>query len=55
MAALLVVSESHHGASLDMISFSNGKVGSIYWGKFAQGPIHVLPMWDTTWTLLSCL
>ncbi len=27
------------------------KVGSIYWGEFAQGPIQILPIWDTTWTL----
>ncbi len=24
------------------------KVLSIYWGKFAQGPIQTLPTWDTT-------
>ncbi len=29
------------------------KVRSIYWGKFAQGPIQTLPTWDTTYTIYS--
>ena len=29
------------------------KVRSIYWGKFAQGMIQILPTYDTTWALLS--
>ncbi len=37
------------------VSVNFMKVGSIYWGKFAQGPIQILPIWDTTWTLLSYL
>ncbi len=24
------------------------KVGSTYWGKFDQGSIQILPIWDTT-------
>ncbi len=30
------------------------KVGSIYWGEIAQGPIQILPIGDTTWTL-TCI
>ena len=26
------------------------KVGSIYWAKFAQGQIQILPTWNTLWT-----
>ena len=29
------------------------KVGSIYWGKIAQGPIQMLPVWDNT-LVLTC-
>ncbi len=27
------------------------KVGSTYWGKIAQGPIQMLPIWDNTLAL----
>ncbi len=30
----------------DMYTVKLEKVGSIYWGKFAQGPIQMLPIWD---------
>ena len=29
------------------------KVGSIYWGKIAQGPVQMLPIWDNT-LVLTC-
>ncbi len=29
------------------------KVGSTYWGKIAQGPIQMLPIWDNT-LVLTC-
>ncbi len=31
----------------------NDKARFIYWGKFAQGLIQILPTWDTTWDVLS--
>ncbi len=35
------------------IKMSMDKVGSIYWGKIAQGPIQMLPIWDNT-LVLTC-
>ncbi len=32
---------------------NHAKVGSIYWGKIAQGPIQMLPIWDIT-LVLTC-
>ncbi len=34
---------------LELVDFV--KVGSIYWGKIAQGPIQMLPIWDNTLVL----
>ncbi len=30
------------------------KAPSTYGGEIAQGPIHILPIWDTTWAL-TCI
>ncbi len=35
----------HFGISISFVLF---KVRSIYWGKIAQGPILILPIWDNT-------